>query len=237
MQEKQNNTGPTSGFNMLTLIARSLITGAILAAVLFISSGKTNWIGGWMYITVVVAGQIVAVMVAMPKSPETIAARSVISSEAPAWDRAIAPIITLAPQIIAVTAGLFVRFRGVPHTPIWIVAAGMILAVLGFTLGLQAALSNKFFTPVYCIQKDRGHTVIEDGPYRIIRHPGYAGTILFLIAIPMILGAAWAYLPAVLTVLLLVLRTHLEDRALRSDLHGYSDYAVKVSSHLLPGVW
>jgi len=77
-------------------------------------------------------------------------------------------------------------------------------------------LSNAFFSTVVRVQSDRGHKVCSDGPYRFVRHPGYVGVLA---------GA------------LLVVRTALEDRTLRTALAGYADYAARVRYRLAPGIW
>jgi protein-S-isoprenylcysteine O-methyltransferase Ste14 len=75
------------------------------------------------------------------------------------------------------------------------------------------------------------------GPYRIIRHPGYAGAIVTFLAMPLLLGSWWAAIPALIGSAGYVLRTALEDRTLREELEGYSDYSEQVHHRLLPGVW
>jgi protein-S-isoprenylcysteine O-methyltransferase Ste14 len=98
-------------------------------------------------------------------------------------------------------------------------------------------LSNKFFSSVVRIQKDRGHTVVAGGPYRFIRHPGYTGMSAFTLATPLILNLLWALVPAAATAALTLLRTLLEDRTLHNELDGYSDYARRVRYKLMPGFW
>ena len=97
--------------------------------------------------------------------------------------------------------------------------------------------ANAFFSQTVRIQKDRGHTVATGGPYRYVRHPGYAASILFQIATPLILGSVWAFIPCGLTVLLSVVRTALEDRTLLEELPGYAEYAQQTRYRLLPGIW
>jgi protein-S-isoprenylcysteine O-methyltransferase Ste14 len=98
-------------------------------------------------------------------------------------------------------------------------------------------LVNRFFSAVVRIQRDREHTVVTSGPYRLIRHPGYAGALITSLAIPLLLGSLWALIPAALVVCLLILRTALEDRTLQEKLDGYREYAGRVRYRLLPGVW
>ena len=78
----------------------------------------------------------------------------------------------------------------------------------------------------------------RDGPYRIVRHPGYLGAIFgFILAAPLLLGSWWAFVPAVLAIVCFVVRTALEDRTLQKELDGYVAYTQNVRYRLLPGVW
>ena len=96
---------------------------------------------------------------------------------------------------------------------------------------------NKFFEPSVRIQTDRGHHVIDTGPYAIIRHPGYAFGFAFFLGIPLALGSLWGLIPAIIMSALLVVRTVLEDRTLQNELPGYKQYAERVRYRLVPGVW
>jgi protein-S-isoprenylcysteine O-methyltransferase Ste14 len=96
---------------------------------------------------------------------------------------------------------------------------------------------NRHFEPTVRIQTDRGHTVIDTGPYALVRHPGYVAASLLVLGMPLSLGSYWASIPAILSYLLLVVRTALEDRTLQDELPGYKEYARRVRYRLLPGVW
>jgi len=87
------------------------------------------------------------------------------------------------------------------------------------------------------IQQDRGHVVVDTGPYRYLRHPGYVGASTMLLSCPLLLGSYAGLVPAVYSVIVLVVRTVLEDATLRRELPGYEEYARRVRYRLLPGVW
>ena len=108
---------------------------------------------------------------------------------------------------------------------------------IGFVGVTWAESVNKFFEPSVRIQTDRGHRVIDTGPYGIVRHPGYALSYPLVLGMPLALGSQWALIPAVLFGLLLIVRTILEDRTLQNELPGYKDYAHRVRYRLIPGVW
>jgi protein-S-isoprenylcysteine O-methyltransferase Ste14 len=96
---------------------------------------------------------------------------------------------------------------------------------------------NPFFEKTVRIQTERGHRVIDTGPYRFVRHPGYLGFFGWGLSTPLLLGSWWAFLPALLSMVSLVIRTALEDRTLREELAGYREYASKVRYRLIPGIW
>jgi len=78
---------------------------------------------------------------------------------------------------------------------------------------------------------------VENGPYRIARHPGNFGNIILNIATPPMLASRWAWIPAGLGIVVIVIRTALEDRMLRRDLPGYVAYAERTRNRLIPGLW
>ena len=98
-------------------------------------------------------------------------------------------------------------------------------------------VSNAFFVTTVRIQTERQHTVASGGPYRYVRHPGYLGTLLLHLGVPFMLNSLWAIIPASLFVLVVIVRTALEDKALHAELSGYKEYAERVRYRLLPGVW
>jgi len=112
----------------------------------------------------------------------------------------------------------------------------LLVAVVGVALTPWAMMVNPFFSGVVRIQRDRGHTAVVAGPYRAIRHPGYAGAVLFTLASPVVLGSTWAWIPALLTTAAILIRLRLEDELLHRDLQGYAAYAGRVRWRLVP-VW
>jgi protein-S-isoprenylcysteine O-methyltransferase Ste14 len=153
------------------------------------------------------------------------------------WDKLLAPLVGLGGGLVPLVAGLDALFDWSPtfSLPVKIVSLAIILA--GYVLGSYALIENRFFSGMVRIQTDRGHQVVSSGPYRWMRHPGYAGALLAYLATPLFLDSQWAFLPAVLLTILLVIRAGLEDRVLQDELEGYRDYARRVRYRLLPGAW
>jgi protein-S-isoprenylcysteine O-methyltransferase Ste14 len=70
-----------------------------------------------------------------------------------------------------------------------------------------------------------------------VRHPGYAGSLLYALFTPLALGSWWAFLAVVLYIAVVVMRTHLEDTMLQAELIGYQKYTKRVRARLIPWVW
>lgn len=114
---------------------------------------------------------------------------------------------------------------------------GLATFVLSFVLMIHAMRTNRFFSAVVRIQSDRGHRVIEDGPYSVVRHPGYAAMI---IAVPMIGLALDSWIGAAVALVysaLILRRVLFEDRFLQANLPGYAGYTQRVPHRLVPGIW
>ena len=134
-------------------------------------------------------------------------------------------------------AGLDHRFAWSPEFPIWLNILGFILITVGYVFATWALIENRFFSVMVRIQKERGHVVCDSGPYKIVRHPGYAGNIWPLFGIALALSSIWTVVPVFVALVITVIRTKLEDRTLQKELPGYKDYATRVRYRLIPGIW
>ena len=121
--------------------------------------------------------------------------------------------------------------------PLWLNLAGGLLVILGFAGVMRVFLENSFAAPVVRVQTERAQKLIDTGPYALVRHPMYAGALLYLVGTPLLLGS-WLGLAAVPLILLgLAPRAVLEERMLKRDLPGYADYMARVRYRLIPGIW
>jgi protein-S-isoprenylcysteine O-methyltransferase Ste14 len=222
------------------LVLRLTVLGLYGPALLILSSGDAHWTEGWAYSGFALAYTVLGRLALFAKNPGLAEERAAGFGRADVepWDRKIVPWIGLIlPTLTMIAAGIDHRLGGAPHFPAWLRASSALPMVAGALLALWAALKNPFFSSVARLQPDRGQVVVTSGPYRVIRHPGYAGTVVFNLLTPLALGSSWALAPAGAVVLLTVLRTHLEDRMLREKLAGYRDYAARTRHRLVPGLW
>lgn len=202
-------------------------------------SRRWNWWEAWVFGALCLLSFVVGRGLAARSHPDLIAerARFTVQEEAKSWDKILAPLAVLGTSLIPLVAGLDAFYaRSRPFIlPAKVVS--LVLIVAGIAWGNYALVENRFFSAVVRIQTERGHYVVSSGPYRRMRHPGYAGTLLVNLATPLFLDSLWAFLPAALTAIVLVIRTHLEDRTLLAELEGYRDYAKRVRFRLVPGIW
>lgn len=129
------------------------------------------------------------------------------------------------------------RFHWSDPLPPLVQMLSFVGAFAGMALSFWAMSANRFFSPVVRLQSERGHHVITEGPYRYMRHPGYAGLMLGMLCGPLALGSWWALLPSLIALLLILRRMAVEDRFLHAELEGYADYARTTRYRLVPGVW
>jgi len=176
-------------------------------------------------------------LVILPKDPELIAERAETKEDTKNWDRTLTRIAYAPYLSIWAVAGLDMRFGWSGKFALAIELLALVFVALGYGLVSWAMASNRFFSRGVRIQKDRGHAVATGGPYRFVRHPGYAGTITYSLATPLSLGSLWALIPAGLFACIMAIRTVLEDRTLREELDGYEDYARRVHYRLVPRIW
>jgi len=222
------------------LVLRLVVLGLYGPALLILLSGDAGWIEGWAYSGFALAYTVIGRLALFARNPGLAEERAAGLGRADVepWDRKIVPWIGfILPTLTMIAAGLDRRLGGAPHFPVWVRASSALPMVAGALLGLWAALKNPFFSSVVRLQPDRGQVVVASGPYRVIRHPGYAGAVAFNLFTPPALGSSWAMIPAGIIVALTVLRTRLEDRMLRERLVGYRDYAARTRYRLVPGLW
>lgn len=208
------------------------------AAILFLASGRLDWVMAWVYIGMYLVAISINAPIMLRHNPETIAERAEVGENWKDWDKIIGGLFALSYFVfMLLVAGLDVRFGWTGDIALAIQITGTAVFALGYALFSWAMISNAFFASVVRIQDDRGQTVCTTGPYQFVRHPGYLGAVLQSIAVPLMLGSLWSLIPGGFGAVLLILRTALEDRTLLEELDGYEEYTQRVRYRLLLGVW
>jgi len=223
--------------SVLRPILITCITMLVLPLLLFWPAGTIDWRRGWLFLSIAVIGAYFAASHIARENPGLFAARAGFKRGTKPWDLILAPIVTLLIVTIMPLAALDdARFHWAPQ-PDWLQLLGYALFCGGFAGVTWAQSVNPFFEAGVRIQTERGHHVIDTGPYARIRHPGYAFAIPMSAGIALSLGSLVALIPAALATILLAIRTIGEDAELRTSLPGYAEYAARVKHRWLPGVW
>ena len=208
----------------------------VFAGFVFMNASRLGWTLGWIYVGIVAATLAINLACLGLWNPELIRRRMRVSKFSKTWDKVWAVLFGVAMIAIYVVAVMEARDR-VSSAPgaAWLL--GLAIFVPGWALVIWSMVVNPFFEKTVRIQTEHGHRVIDTGPYVYMRHPGYVGFAGWMLSTPLLLASTWAFVPALISVVLLVIRTALEDRTLHEELPGYAEYAARVRFRLIPGVW
>jgi protein-S-isoprenylcysteine O-methyltransferase Ste14 len=219
------------------LVLQIVIYVVIMAAITFLVAGRWNWWMAWAYFVLYGIAMVVAVLV-VPLDKQLVDERRKIKEDVKRWDKWLtAPLSWVYPFGMFILVALEMRFGQALRFPLWAQIAGLVALLLGQLLGTWAMAVNKFYGRFVRIQRERGHYVVSDGPYRFIRHPGYLGVIVGAFGTTFAIGSLWALVLSIVISVLLIVRTVLEDKVLLEELEGYEAYAQETRFRLVPGIW
>lgn len=204
----------------------------------FVAAGRFSIMRAWVYFAVVTTVYMVSTLLLIRFNSDLLNERAKGRNNTKRWDKPLLRLyVLLAFYGIHITAGLDAYRFGWSSLSIRYFIPGLILYLLSAALGGWAMVVNKHFEATVRIQDDRNHIVITEGPYRLVRHPGYLSIVLGIWAIPLMLGSLYAFLCSFFVTVIIIIRTVLEDQTLQQELEGYSDYAKKVRCKLIPFLW
>jgi protein-S-isoprenylcysteine O-methyltransferase Ste14 len=220
-----------------TVLRRAGTTLAWIGAP-FAGAGRLDWTRGWICVALyTICMPALGAIVKRVNAPVLDARKKWLRPDTKPFDKVFVavflPLVYLQPLIAGLDA---VRFRW-SSMPFWLVFPGALLFLLSLALIGWSLAVNRFAENSVRIQADRGHCTIASGPYRVVRHPMYVGSIFMYIATALILGSVLALVAAGVIAVLFIWRTTLEDRTLRAELTGYAEYAARTRYRLLPSLW
>jgi protein-S-isoprenylcysteine O-methyltransferase Ste14 len=212
-----------------------IVSSILIALVLFLSAGTLNYWQAWVYLCVGTASSIPLTLY-ITNDPILLENRTKAGPSAE--QRPLQKIIVLCLALPGVAAfivpGLDHRF-GWSRMPTWLSLSGNLLILVGMWVGYRVFKENSFASATIEIGKDQ--KVISSGPYAIVRNPMYSSAAMYFIGMSLALGSYWGLIPSVLTIVGLVVRLLDEEKFLAKNLPGYTEYCVRVRSHLIPGVF
>ncbi len=210
----------------------------ISACCFFIAAGRLDIVRGWLYYLLALVISLGGDLLLLYRSPELLNERGRMGEDTESSDKLLLLLLFGANLVIMpLVAGLDIgRFNSAP-LPVFYIYCGVFLQVVATLIVLWAMLENPFFEGTMRLQKDRGQYAVSRGPYSYIRHPGYLGMVLNTLPLPLIAGSRLALIPALLAVIIIVIRTALEDKLLIEQLPGYRGYSRRVRFRLIPLIW
>ncbi|BBN59784.1 methyltransferase family protein [Hydrogenovibrio marinus] len=219
---------------------RLVLVYFFILLILLVCGGDFGWWQAWVYSLFIFTSGIGGRMWGEQRHPGLTADRQDTESfqQAKAWDKVLAPLMAVSISFpMVIVAGLDHRYQWSQAFPLWVNLTGLLFVAVGYAFSAWAFAENRFFYSVVRIRTDQGHVVCDSGPYRFVRHPGYAGNMLALFGMAFALSSVWTLIPAVVASIITVTRTELEDRALQAELPGYQDYAQRVRYRLIPAIY
>lgn len=221
----------------IKLSLKGLLSVLIFSAILFVCAGRIDYTQGWVYFFTTLVTTAMTFF-ALQNKTDLLKERSKVRHEGKSWDKLLLALSAIVFLITIVISGLDTgRFDWSPHLH-WIFSLfGIVLTIIGHSIFLRAQKQNDFFSAVVSIQTDREHTVCDTGIYSIIRHPGYLGMTISLLGIPFLTGSFWSMIPTIFAIIILWIRTNLEDLTLRNELKGYLEYTNKTRYKLIPWIY
>ncbi|WP_192243763.1 methyltransferase family protein [Mesorhizobium silamurunense] len=220
------------------LVVQTFLWFGFMGALLFVSAGTLHWPGAWVYLVLMVGLSLTLGVALARRDPGLMNERlsPPIQKNQTAADKILLSILLIAIFAWQILMGLDFRYAW-SAVPAWVQAVGAIVLLLGIWICYLTMMENSFAAPVVKIQDERGQKVITTAPYSYVRHPMYAGAILFFAGTALLLGSWWGLLSVVAFIVLLAIRTFIEEKTLRAGLRGYDDYAANVRYRLIPMVW
>jgi protein-S-isoprenylcysteine O-methyltransferase Ste14 len=236
-----NNASPVTAYKPKSYRPATAIKAALalvaFLSVIFLLAGRLDYRQGWLF-GIVNAVIIALLLILVPELPDLMKSRAKPAPATKWWDRFFWMLfgpLNLAVVVVASLDGG--RFHWTNDLPFFVSLLAVPVYAVAGGLHFWAIRANAFYSSTVSIQGQSGQTVVEDGPYRYIRHPGYTGIMAMMGSIPLLLGSVWGLAPAAGVLLLVFARTVLEDLALIKELPGYLDYARRVRYRLIPGLW
>lgn len=232
-----NGKRPRLGWPMLKRLVMLLLFVVLWGGALFMAAGRLDWPRGWMCMGLYLLSIAMNVILVVWKNPGLIEERWKRHKGTKSFDKVFAVVYTPLAFGLPVVAGLDAARFGWSSMAFETLYVGAVLHVLGAVPIAWAMATNPYLEKTVRIQTERGHKVVTTGPYRMVRHPMYVGAILQYVAVPLVLGSQWAYVPAGAAIIMFMVRTALEDRTLRKELTGYEEYTRQTRYRVIPGVW
>jgi protein-S-isoprenylcysteine O-methyltransferase Ste14 len=221
------------------LFVQVVIWFGLMGVLLFGSAGTLAWTAGWLWlIEWAVLGVWIGLWLAR-EDPGLLVERLApfAQREQQPWDRVFMLCVSVGFCAWLCLMGIDAVRMGWSNVPLWLRVLGAIGIFVDVYATRAVFAANRFAAPVVKIQRERGHTVSDSGPYAYVRHPMYGFALLFLVGTPLMLGSWWGLACVPFMVVGIGYRAVREEQALAENLPGYREYLGRVRYRFVPGVW
>ena len=218
---------------MLSAIIKVFLGMAIIALLLFLPAGTWAYYGAWRFVALLFIPMMIIGVLMLIFSPELLS-RRLQAKEERTTQQGVVRFSALIFILGFVVAGFDFRF-GWSAMPTWAIHTASLLFILGYALYAEVMRQNVWLSRNITVEA--GQEVITTGLYGTVRHPMYSATVIMFLAIPFILGSLWAVIPFLCYIPIIVIRILDEEKLLRKELKGYTDYCSTVRWRLVPLIW
>jgi protein-S-isoprenylcysteine O-methyltransferase Ste14 len=224
---------PTPANLKSKVFIRAFVTLLFTALMLFLPAGSLRYWQAWVLIAIVYIPMIFSTFYFLKRDPALVERRMQSVEEVPEQKHVMrwARVIFLGGFLIP---GFDFRF-GWSHVPLDLAIISQAVVLVGYLSTYWVFTTNSFASRTIRVEKEQ--TVISTGPYRFVRHPMYSGVVLMMVFMPPALGSYWALPVFLLIIPLIVFRLLNEEKVLRQELAGYTDYCLRTRFRLVSFLW
>jgi protein-S-isoprenylcysteine O-methyltransferase Ste14 len=207
-----------------------------MAALIFVPARTVDYWQAWVYLTIFFGAAAVTTQDLIRRDPALLERRmrGGPTAEKRPTQRIIMFFTSLGFAALMIVPALD-RHAGWSDVPLFLVLVGDAMVVVGFYFIFLVYRENSFTSATIDIVAEQ--RIVTTGPYAIVRHPMYAGALIYLAGTPLALASFWGFVPFVVIFAALLLRLFDEERLLREELPGYVEYQQQVRHRLVPGIW
>ncbi|SIT45269.1 conserved membrane hypothetical protein [Paraburkholderia ribeironis] len=222
------------------LIVQTVLSLAVMGALLFGAAGTFAWPAAWWFLIEIGVLSLWMGLWLARHDPGLLAERLApfVQGRQTRWDR----LFMIAAGLLwcgwLIVMGLdAMRFRWSAPLPVALVSLGALCVFLCIFMCRFVFRANSYAAPVVKVQTERGHKVIDTGPYAYVRHPMYAAALLMFVGMPLMLGSWWGLALAPVMACAIGWRAVREERLLAAQLDGYKAYMTRVRYRFVPHIW
>ena len=220
------------------LVGQTVVFFGLFALDLFLPAGTLSWPAAWVFLVLFLGFFLVVNIWLFRHNPGLLKERSHFgTSDQKGWDKLLFPLLLFLTFVWLGFMSLDANRFHWSSVPAWIQGFGALVMLASFYLFFLTFRENTYLSTVVRIQEERGQSVFSTGPYHYVRHPMYAGILMFMIGTSLLLGSWYGVLVGFLFVLVVARRAVLEERTLRQELPGYSGYMEQVRYRFIPYIW